>query len=93
MLLALSQGALHGYGIKAAVEERTDGQLTLGPGTLYEGIHRMHEDGWIEELEGGGRKRIYRLTDEGRGVLQDELARLRDIVDFARDAKLLEREA
>ncbi len=90
ILLALSQEDLHGYGIKAAVDDRTDGRLRLGPGTLYEAIHRMHEDRWIEEVEGGGRRRVYRLAPDGRDVLRHELARLADIVDFARAAELLE---
>ena len=93
ILLSLSQEDLHGYGIKAAVEERTEGRLTLGPGTLYEAIHRMDEDGWIEEVDTGGRKRVYRLLPEGRRVLRDELGRLADIVAFARDADLLEGKA
>lgn len=92
ILLSLSQEDLHGLAIKAAVEERTDGRLRLGPGTLYEAVHRMHEDGWLEELDTPGRRRIYRLTPEGRGVLRDELTRLRDIVAFARDADLIEGE-
>lgn len=93
ILLTLSQRNLHGYGIKTAVEERTGGRLVLGPGTLYEAIHRMHEDGWIEEMEGGGRRRVYRITTRGRAVLDDELERLEEIVEFARDADLLERPA
>lgn len=91
ILLSLSQEDLHGYGIKAAVEERTDGRLALGPGTLYEAIHRMHHDGWIEELDIGGRKRVYRITPSGRAALRDELGRLETIVEFARRADLLER--
>lgn len=92
ILLTLSQGERHGLGIKAAVEERTGGRLRLGPGTLYEAVHRMHDDGWIEELEASGRRRVYTLTPEGRTVLRDELARLRDIVEFARSADLIEGE-
>ena len=90
ILLALSQEDLHGYGIKGAVEERTERRLTLGPGTLYGAIHRMDEDGWIEEVESPGRRRVYRLTEAGRSVLREELARLRDIVVFAEGADLLE---
>jgi DNA-binding PadR family transcriptional regulator len=90
ILLTLAGADLHGYAIKETVEERTDGRLRLGPGTLYEAIHRMHENGWIEELPGGGRKRIYRITDPGKTVLQDELRRLGEIVDDARARDLLE---
>jgi len=91
ILLSLTQEELHGYAIKAAVEERTEGRLSLGPGTLYEAIHRMDSDGWIEEVDGPGRRRVYRITSKGRGVLDDELRRLDEIVSFARGASLLPR--
>ena len=91
ILLALAQQELHGYAIKHAVEERTDGRLSLGPGTLYEAIHRMAVDDWIEEVEGGGRRRIYRITRSGRRVLDDELERLEKIVTYARGSHLLPR--
>ena len=80
---------MHGYAIKHAVEARTEGALSLGPGTLYEAIHRMANDGWIEEVEGGGRRRVYRITSAGRMVLDDELLRLDEIVSFARGAALM----
>lgn len=89
MLLSLAQEDLHGYAIKHAVEERTQGRLSLGPGTLYEAIHRMAGSGWIEEVPGAGRRRVYRITAVGRDVLLDELRRLDAIVSFARDADLM----
>ncbi len=89
ILLSLAQGELHGYGIKHAVEARTDGALLLGPGTLYEAIHRMNADRWIQEVEGSGRRRVYSITDRGQEVLREELDRLADIVQFAREADLL----
>jgi DNA-binding PadR family transcriptional regulator len=50
MLMALAREDLHGYGTKQKVEARTRGRLRLGPGTLYEGIHRMEAAGWIREI-------------------------------------------
>ena len=91
ILMTLAGGELHGYGIKHAIEERTDGRLSLGPGTLYEAIHRMAADEWIAEVESAGRRRIYRITATGRGVLNDELERLDAIVAYARDADLMPR--
>ena len=49
MLLALSSGDQHGYAIKQEVERVTGGDIRLGPGTLYEAIQRLEEDGLIEE--------------------------------------------
>ncbi len=96
VLLSLAEGERHGYGIKLDVEERTSGALSLGPGTLYEAIHRMEKAGWIEESRkrhGGGRgderRRYYRLTREGRERLRNELERLRDIVTYAQSKEML----
>ena len=51
ILLSMATEDLHGYAIKRAIAERTGGALSLGPGTLYEAIHRMAGDGWITEVE------------------------------------------
>lgn len=97
ILLALARRDLHGYGIKQEVEERTGGRLRLGPGTLYEAVHRLEGDGWIEEVAGpddaDGKRKYYRLAAEGRSAMQEELRRLAAIVAFARDESLLPEEA
>lgn len=98
ILLALADGPLHGYGIKQAVEERTDGEVRLGSGTLYEAVHRLVTAGEIEEVDppamepssGGPPRRFYALTSEGRRALVDELRRMEGVVRFARRRKLLE---
>jgi DNA-binding PadR family transcriptional regulator len=89
ILLALADGERHGYGIRREVLRRTHGALRLGPGTLYEAIYRLAAQGLIEEQEGGGRRRVYAITREGRRVLQEELRRLESIVSDARARRLL----
>ena len=90
ILLALSAGELHGSGIKRDIESRTGGAIKLGPGTLYEAIHRLEADDWISEVpDTPGRRRNYRITDAGRRALQDELMRLDEIVSFARASDLI----
>ena len=95
ILLCLGENPRHGYGIKQEIEERTGGEMRVGPGTLYEAIQRMESTGYITEkptppAERSGRpKRTYELTSRGRKVLETELARLDGIVRFARDRKLL----
>lgn len=91
MLLALADGPRHGYGLKRHVEERTGGQIKLGPGTLYETIQRLEESGLIEESEAGepangqeAQRRYYALTERGWGVLRDELRQLSRLLDEAR---------
>ena len=97
ILMALADGERHGYAIKGEVEERTGGALRLGPGTLYEAIHRMKNAGWIKSVAGaheeasqGGARKCYRLTTPGRKRMKEELERLDGIVSFARSHALLE---
>ena len=92
ILLALADGARHGYAIKQAVEERSEGEIRLGPGTLYEAIQRLEDAGYIEETgtadapENGqaAQRRYYRLTAEGWSVLRTEIRHLARMVDHAR---------
>jgi len=100
ILLALSDGNSHGYGIMQDVESFTRGELRLGPGTLYRSIQRMLVDGLIEELEialhdesDDDRRRHYRLTKKGREIAQREARRLADLVDVARRRNLLSKRA
>ena len=83
ILLALADKERHGYGIMREVEERTEGQTRLGPGTLYGSIKRMLADGLIEESDerpdpamDDQRRRYYRITDFGRRVAAVEAERL-----------------
>ena len=91
ILLVLADGANHGYGIKQAVERRTDGAIRLGPGTLYEAVERLQDGGLIEEAllaepENGqqAQRRYYRLTARGWEILTSELRQLSRLVEGAR---------
>jgi DNA-binding PadR family transcriptional regulator len=90
ILLALSGGPCHGYGVMKQVALDSGGAVTMGPGTLYGSIGRMLDVGLIRE--GGTRidpaldddRRIYyELTAAGRSALAAELARYRDVVAVA----------
>lgn len=92
ILLALADGARHGYAIKQEVEERSGGEVALGPGTLYEAVQRLEDAGYIEETAGAAdpengqvaQRRYYRLTSDGWSVLRTEMRQLARLVDHAR---------
>src|SRR4051794_33885878 len=80
ILLALADAERHGYGIMQEITANTNGQLKMGPGTLYGTIKRMILDTLIEESDerpdpehDDERRRYYRLTDLGRQVLNAEV--------------------
>jgi DNA-binding PadR family transcriptional regulator len=96
ILLALADRECHGYHIMQEVDERTEGRVRLGPGTLYGSIKRLLADGLIEETEerpdpemDDQRRRYYRMTDFGFRVASAEADRLARLVKTARSRKLL----
>jgi DNA-binding PadR family transcriptional regulator len=97
ILLALSDGALHGLGIAERVEGATDGSVQLGPGTLYRSLKEMTVEGLIHEVDApenaDPRRRYYELTARGRRLAEEEAERLERIVGVARDRNLLPRRA
>lgn len=95
VLLSLAAGPCHGYGIKLDIETRTEGELSLGSGTLYQAIQRLEREGLIAEAappRGAAdvrRGRTYRLEPLGRSSLDHHLRRLSRAVEYARAHRLL----
>jgi len=88
ILLSLAGEDLHGYGIMQEIARQSDGKYKLGPGTLYDNLQKLIERDWVEELghrrgDDDPRRRYYRLTSQGRGILAAETARLADVVHEA----------
>ena len=96
ILLSLSDGPLHGYGIMQEVARQSGGAVEIGPGTLYGAVKRMLKSGWIAEAASGGgqqdprRTARYRLTPTGRHAAAQGVRRLSEIVDLAARCGLLE---
>jgi DNA-binding PadR family transcriptional regulator len=91
ILLALTDGHLHGYAIIRDVADVTGGELRLGTGTLYTALARLDALALVEEsrrrpaaADDDERRRYYRLTDAGKAVLQAETERLDTLVRHAR---------
>ena len=98
ILLALADEERHGYAIRREVAERTDGDVQLGPGTLYGSIKRMVNSGLIAESDerpdpelDDERRRYYRITPLGRKVAAAEARRMERLVRIARAKRLLGR--
>jgi len=89
ILLALAAEDRHGYAIMQEVIRRSGGQYRLGPGTLYDNLQKLVNQGLIAETSARSmgddpRRRYYRLTRPGRRVLAAEIARMEAVVREAR---------
>ena len=89
ILLSLAAEDLHGYAIMQEVARQSEGKYKLGPGTLYDNLQKLIQWKLVRELgrrpdDDDPRRRYYRLTSLGRGVLAAETARLAGVVREAR---------
>ena len=90
ILLSLAAGSKHGYAIMKEVVALSDGRVSLSTGTLYGALKRMLESAWIERFDEpdvtqtGRVRKAYRLTDQGRRLLEAETARMQRLVRAAR---------
>ena len=74
LILALVEARpRHGYDIGKLIESQSGGELRFNIASLYPLLYRLEKRGWIEgrwtEKPGERRRRLYRLTPEGRKVL------------------------
>lgn len=75
LLAVLEDGPQHGYAIKEALRDASDGQFDLPTGTIYPALHRLERAGLIAGTWSSGpgrRRRTYALTAAGRRALGDE---------------------
>jgi len=76
ILSLLEEEDRHGYEIAKLIAERSGGELTFHVASLYPTLYRLERRGlivgrWVERA-GARRRRFYRLTTEGRRVLDAE---------------------
>ena len=92
VLLALSDGPLHGYAIMQSVRETAQGGPPMGPGTVYGTLQRLLDSGMVEEVgtdPHDARRRVFELTAAGRGALAEEARRIERLAELMRARRLL----
>jgi transcriptional regulator len=66
----------HGYDLSKLIETRSGGTLKFHIDSLYPLLYRLEERGWIKgawvEKADERRRRLYKLTPEGRRVLAQQ---------------------
>ena len=96
VLIALADGEKHGYAILKEVARRTDGRISLSPGTLYAIVRRFVSEGVIAESDerpdpalDDERRRYYRLKKIGRQVAIGEERTMNTALGMARATSLI----
>ena len=97
VLLSLADRPRHGLAILDRVDEASNGECRMGPGTLYGTLQKLVATGLIKEVDAppdleadDPRRRYYRLTSRGEKVLKAEATRLRALVNVAIAQRILD---
>ena len=70
------QEPMHGYNIVQSVLKMTAGQIDIAPGTMYGTLSKMEKDGLIELVKKEDKRKIYKITDLGKKLLDLEIKRI-----------------
>ena len=85
ILRTLQWGPQHGHGISVAIRASSEEVLHVDHGSLYPALHRLEEQGWIQDecklSENRQRAKYYRLTARGKRQLQAAQSRWARMVE------------
>jgi DNA-binding PadR family transcriptional regulator len=70
LLKLIADEPRHGYDAMRAIEELTGGSYAPSPGVIYPTLTMLQDMGLIEEGEGGGSRKVFSATAEGRAHLE-----------------------
>jgi DNA-binding PadR family transcriptional regulator len=96
ILALLAEEPMHGYQVIQVISERSGGNWTPSPGSVYPTLQQLEDEGLIEPAASESGRRVFALTDAGRaantaddgpapweeavGEADNDLVELRDLV-------------
>ena len=83
VLEILSRGAMYGYELSQAIEQKSGEILTLGKGTLYPLLYNLEAKklvkGKWEKSQSSRKRRYYSITSKGKDQLAKQKAQLKEL--------------
>lgn len=83
VLEILSRGAMYGYELNKAIEQRSDNILSLGKGTLYPLLYNLEAKKLVraewQQASSGRKRRYYLITGKGKDELARQKAQLKEL--------------
>lgn len=77
LLSLLNKSDMYGYEIVKKIKENSQDLYHMKEGTLYPALKRLENKNWLNSYWGssefGGRRKYYRITDEGKKELSNKL--------------------
>nr|WP_246582772.1 helix-turn-helix transcriptional regulator [Clostridium mobile] len=86
---------MHGYGVMQEVQELSQGEMIIGPASLYTIIKKLQNADLIQLMDSDEeRRKTYSLTLKGKEILKKDIKRRITMVEHGKEAlKYLEEES
>ena len=87
LLATVADEPAHGYLVVERLKERSGGALDLAEGTVYPALYRLERSGLLAsdwDAVSGRKRRVYRLTQRGRGALAEKRDEWREFSQVVR---------
>jgi DNA-binding PadR family transcriptional regulator len=76
---------IHGYGIMQEVREFSQGEVTIGPASLYTILKKLQDADLIKlQQDDEERRKIYTLTFKGKEILKKDIKRRMSMVEHGK---------
>ena len=85
LLSLLADGPKHGYELMKEMERRSGGLYKASAGTVYPVLQQLQDEELVVSESAEGGKRVYSLTEAGRGRLDGEARRVHAIWERSED--------
>lgn len=89
LLVLLEERPRHGYDLRVEFEQQTGALWPLNSGQVYTTLDRLERDGLVasqpDEGDASGRRRLYRVTTDGRSAMRAWLRTPDDVDHLPRD--------
>lgn len=88
LLSILESGSSYGYAIVKELNDRAEGVLKLGEGTIYPVLHRLEEKKLLASkwstAENGRKRKYYHLTPKGKKAFANNLQQWQMLMELMR---------
>ncbi len=78
LLSLIGEQPRHGYDLMRELESRSGGMYRASAGSVYPTLQQLEDEGLVSSASANG-KRVYELTEDGRGEVEQEAAAIRRI--------------
>jgi DNA-binding PadR family transcriptional regulator len=76
----------HGYLIMSEITSLTNGEVAIGPATLYAMLKKLTDFGFIQLKEDSDTRKTYQITEEGLGALRIEIDKRKRLAGYGEQA-------